>query len=623
MCRLLTEICSRDRIFFDGFLPSSKESTRLNRIDQAVKNLTIFHAKYVGGLPLCDEILGESTQHSIDFDERQILDAKPIPQVFAGRPDATFLVPAVIEALEQSKYSTVTGIVPGEADPYCAWRVRKAGGTILTADSDLLVYDLGQNGSVIFFSQLNLQELQSNRINHPPCPSILAHVFEPYNIANALSQPDLVGLAYMMEKHPSMTVRQILDRYCKPFTKSYINDYSEDFLEFEDTYKTTPSTSESLNFEPNCIHDIQAFSMSLDPRFMEVVLQMASPKANLINIYLPHLLEDPSKASAWLASAEQRSFAYACLQDWWASMPFPDRPIYEYIRNGQQAAPHRSESAHMLQKTEIYADSISDLFKIVGSHFRLLQDDMRWRLISLRLTLNWYEEVGKTPPSLRLVEKIITGTTRSTWSWEAQHLFAQIQAMLYSLRMIKQSLNSIKSQKSQVSLPHPLTHLLDQLGSLPCLEKLMLTRLELLRMSSTLDLPNLRQKLLTFIRPETVQTDDSFPINLSTELSNVASIKNPSVRVRAHDNSDIKNETDKRVKIRNCQFTCESNEAIVQVPFVRLEVSDPMSKQSPKPRTERSAKGSVALQKQKSKESAVTLECRSLYRILAEMDESS
>ena len=67
-------------------------------------------------------------------------------------PKPPFLVPAVIEALRNSQdWAPLIQVVPGEADTYCAQDVRQNGGIVLTSDSDLLVQDLGADGRVSFF----------------------------------------------------------------------------------------------------------------------------------------------------------------------------------------------------------------------------------------------------------------------------------------------------------------------------------------------------------------------------------------------------------------------------------------------------------------------------------------
>ncbi|MBE7179732.1 MAG: hypothetical protein INR71_00735 [Terriglobus roseus] len=80
----------------------------------------------------------------------------PAPSHLRLLPPAPFVVPAVIEALRESGYRDVVRVVPGEADPYCAEDVRLHGGFVVTGDSDLLVYDLGQVGGVVFLQDFSL-----------------------------------------------------------------------------------------------------------------------------------------------------------------------------------------------------------------------------------------------------------------------------------------------------------------------------------------------------------------------------------------------------------------------------------------------------------------------------------
>ena len=203
-------------------------------------------------------------------------------------------------------------------------------------------------------------------------------------------------------------------------------------------------------------------------------------------------------------------------------MPERARPIHEYIRKGQRAIPQDCELKYMVQKMTVHAESLTGLFGDVDNHFKWSQSTMRWSLISLMLTLNWYEQMGKSAPSIKMMERVVTGVTASKWSWKAQHLFAQIQATLYSLRLVKQSLDLISSLEGQGSIHPTLTILLNQLESLPCLEDLLPTRLELLRSSS--NLLDFRQEMLEFLRLKHIRDQENESTVLTTGTLVITSV---------------------------------------------------------------------------------------------------
>ncbi|KAI4146515.1 MAG: hypothetical protein L6R39_003434, partial [Caloplaca ligustica] len=127
-------------------------------------------------------------------------------------PAPPFLVPAVLDALARSnQYAAITTVVPGEADPYCALAARNLDATILTSDSDLLVYDIGPKASVMFF----------NQISTSPGEAVLdtvlqANVFVTAAIAKRLQLPNLHRLAYEIKADPTVSFAEALRRAKSP-----------------------------------------------------------------------------------------------------------------------------------------------------------------------------------------------------------------------------------------------------------------------------------------------------------------------------------------------------------------------------------------------------------------------
>ena len=147
-----------------------------------------------------------------------------------------------------SKYSTVTKMVPGEADPYCARRARRKGGIVFTSDSDLLIYDLGKHGSVVYFSDLELHVRDGDDVSDVHV-CIHANEFRPHAITQRLRLPDLVGLAYVMARHPSLEVPQIVSSYVLPVAGKPTNNVSQDFGDFRVPYIINLSRFKVSNFD--------------------------------------------------------------------------------------------------------------------------------------------------------------------------------------------------------------------------------------------------------------------------------------------------------------------------------------------------------------------------------------
>jgi hypothetical protein len=137
-------------VYFDGVLPSSKEPTRFERLNSSRKQLENFRDFHPSLIPE----LGTS---------RRIAPKSPFsfsstPNKLKALPALPFLVPAVIEALDVSRFQEQTRVVPNEADVYCAKHASLNGGTIFTSDSDLLVYDMTEETSVVLFKDIELVE---------------------------------------------------------------------------------------------------------------------------------------------------------------------------------------------------------------------------------------------------------------------------------------------------------------------------------------------------------------------------------------------------------------------------------------------------------------------------------
>lgn len=144
------------KIFFDGFLPTSKKEVRLQRLETYTKQLRTYSAASNLALPSGKKVVASG---------RPLLDGAPLAKNAQKIPAAAFQVSAILDALVASeKYRHMVQVVPDEADAFCASYVRAYGGVILTGDSDLLIYDLGPSGSVIFFRDLEVRQ-ESGKLN--------------------------------------------------------------------------------------------------------------------------------------------------------------------------------------------------------------------------------------------------------------------------------------------------------------------------------------------------------------------------------------------------------------------------------------------------------------------------
>jgi hypothetical protein len=160
----------------------------------------------------------------------------------------------------------------------------------------------------------------------------------------------------------------------------------------------------------------------LDVRVSEYVHQ-ALDNVSIPLVYLPLLVEDPNQSSAWGTGQDYRKLAYSLLA--------PGTPVvHEYRRKAQGVSVQELNP----NATDV---SVSDILAHVSGVSRWATDKnvgpgLMWPLFALSIVLL----DSKTTPSVPLVLHILNGDFDS--SWEFIHLTARLQAVLYSLRILKQ-----------------------------------------------------------------------------------------------------------------------------------------------------------------------------------------
>lgn len=379
------------------------------------------------------------------------------------------MVPAILDAISDSEYAAITEVVPDEADPYCARAAEGSGATILTSDSDLLVYDLGDCGAVAFFSSL---ELKAGIGSSDSCSTIDAAVCRPRGLARQLGLKDLQRLAFEIKEDPSLTFLTALGLARLPASKP------AEVQAFIDQYQTEPLTINCPSIPPSLPTYSTTHKRFLDPQTSEFLLQATSnPQENLC-FYLPTLLDSPPKTSAWTPSTPLRFLAYSYAL---ASSPkhhHHHHSVSEYTRKGARITPSPIpllSTPHLISCATALATRVQALKNISPN----VPTVMAWRLFALHETLIWCSDAGKPSPSRSACMRALTGTAAAgTWMWEDLHLSAQIQAVLYSLRMLEQTLAAIPPGIESTELA-PVQHLSVVLSALPPLAQLLASRLEL------------------------------------------------------------------------------------------------------------------------------------------------
>ena len=360
---------------------------------------------------------------------------------------------------------------------------RDGGGIILTNDSDLFVHDLGSHGA---FSLIHQAELRPNKEEEEgeqiACQTVRLSIFRPKELADRLGLVDLRRLAYVLSRtREVLSLPEAVTR-----AKEHRDIGSLPFQEFLEEYATEPSITESQTFSPESLANFISYAPSLDPRVSELMLQLKATSQDTVYMYLPYLIDNPARSSAWLVSTEQRSFAYS---------------IPNHLRNGPHERPrtiiaefHRKGDRILAQQISILS---SDRFHTQSSeHLAKLQDfldtfadypkHVTWRAYALEEVYRWYLNNSKAPPSRETMTRLMMGLSKPDSAWEDVHLSAQVQAVLYTLRMTQQILAyTISTTKTKP--PKPLKKLASILGSLPPIAQLIPSRSELAAQMSSME----------------------------------------------------------------------------------------------------------------------------------------
>ncbi|KAF2764957.1 hypothetical protein EJ03DRAFT_355328 [Teratosphaeria nubilosa] len=411
-------------IYFDGALPLTKRSIREARMTAYVNSIHGLYDAYEQSM--------QKLHSSGTYASRNAWDDLALQQAKTRAPPPAFLVPAVLEALRESQYRERTFVMPDEADKFCILTARlqcqqdpASKIAIFSNDSDLLVFDSGQQTKIIFFSELRFSTDK---------PAVMSGLeIWPAQYAASMGSESLLKLAFWMSQHPSMSAYDAQK-------KVQSEDIGEDdsFQAFRSEYELGEVHEKALKAKD----EQRELYCGLDPRVSELVLQ-ATDHAGLVDhkylkVYGPVLLEDPSQKSAWNVGTGLRELAYTVLRQA-AGVP-SEKVLVEYWRAGDHVKMHECNLLDQADVTRLCAHYSDTLGKHRTQHTELA-DIESWRLLIMRMALDDIRRASCPLPLPESVLHVLAGQKSS--SWEQIHLDAQYQAMYYSLRMAYQILRYI------------------------------------------------------------------------------------------------------------------------------------------------------------------------------------
>ncbi|KAM0499786.1 hypothetical protein ACHAP8_005394 [Fusarium lateritium] len=425
-----------DAIYFDGYLPPDKEPVRMHRMVKSLDQLKRTHSTETGGYFPAYFSNPDETFPTLFSAARPPTGKPTIPP--------SFHVPAIIDALKLSpRYAKLVHLVPGEADAYCAKHLSQSGGTVLTSDSDLIAHELGK-GSVVFLRDIYLDEN-----SHLACAR-----FNPTHISEKLklaSSAEICRFAYERKCSPHSTLPQLLQDCIKPVADK--TGYAEFCREYLD-HVVAPI--------PISAHGTPIPIDNLDPRISEMVLQLAQKKDDQMKevsepkIFLPILLENTQRGSAWEQSTPIRQLAYTIAR-WF--IPGSSSAVQEYRRVNTTVQKGRQALMLSEEEARTFAERLTRLMATIKLRTR---DDtnLAWHVICLAQDIRYCHEEGKQSHTLQTLETNLQKPLLKRVSWDNIHFTAHLQAAYYSFRLLKQVLSLGQPKKV-------LPELWDMISSLP------------------------------------------------------------------------------------------------------------------------------------------------------------
>ncbi|KAF7893834.1 hypothetical protein EAF00_007348 [Botryotinia globosa] len=467
------------RIYFDGYLPPAKLDVRYQRLNRNTQQLEKYHKEYASGLRYRLSSTSRTIPTSFPFA------FSPQRPNFTKLPASSFLVPAIIEVLQNSnRYKHLVTIVPGEADTYCASYVSRYGGIILTGDSDLLVHEIGSDSSVSFFQDVEVSSKVDSLM-------LQSQIFHARSIIKRLGLPPSYGIRALafeifMDCHGSFS--KLLKQ---AIALTAINQHQKMYEDFVKEYLPVEIDVATLSAELIKPSEVKTALQVLDPRICEYVLQFpyfmkclglsqsssgTQDVANSINIFLPFLIDSPSRTNAWEMSTSIRQLAYGCIN---LVLPVEERRT-SVFENKRQANGSRGREWEIPDASDIpeACTEILNFLRESRSKFKGQSVADHWTSISFTQDAQWSESIDKVSlgrkvlAGLQISEPYNTIRKTSEWDWDTIHVIAQIQGSHYSFRILKQMIIFLTLIGGRNSVPLPLLQLYDTLQDLPCLSDL-------------------------------------------------------------------------------------------------------------------------------------------------------
>ena len=322
-----------------------------------------------------------------------------------------------------------------------------------------MVHDLGANGVVVFLDTLRL-----DRCGSCGGPCVTAKVFDAVRTASRISVADFRRFAFEVKEDCTVTAGEAMRKAQGSLRAAKGLRLKEFCVEYGDGALATLGTSDGAEVLEPWQH--------LDPRLAEFMVQLRlSPKVP-VHVYLPVLLEDTAKVSAWEVGQDVRRFSYSAMVHGGSGSSSAE--ILEYDRRGSRVVPFRVEIMDKEQCRVFAAKFNEQIAALKGTDEGPLTAPL-WRVFGAAQAILWYVCNGYSFPETSLFDQALNEiSVNDIRSWKIIHFNAQVQAYLYSLRQAKQLLECL----DQDQLDDSLIRMAEILQTLPTLDIPVVTHRE-------------------------------------------------------------------------------------------------------------------------------------------------
>ena len=322
---------------------------------------------------------------------------------------------------------------------------------MLSTDSDLLVHDLG-GGAVSFFAGI-----RSSRCTRCQGACLRAlKSYKPYQFAQQLEVPHILRFAFELVKDPKATFDDAVRRAQQPIQPQSVQKYEQ----FYYTYSSLANLTCATTWNP--------LGGLLDPRISELILQIETVSDGVIYYYLPPLLDDPAGSTAWECGADLRVFSYSVMLPH-DSTSYQQIQVLEHQRRGEDVNPVEVEVMNP-NKCNAFARLMTRRIRAISRLHGGPMTAACWRVFGAVQVLLTYIHQQPSFPKGQILEQLSDGLYKGDLrSWTGIYVHARLQAVLYSLRQVKQILDRLRLR----GVTSPVSELAHQLQSLPGLESLI------------------------------------------------------------------------------------------------------------------------------------------------------